>query len=238
SWGKETFERGMQSYYRQWALKHVNEYRFRRAMEQAAGQELDWFFDQWLHTAGYLDYALKGWRQHPTSEGYEVTVEIHRKGPWESPVVVEAVTTSGQPVRTTWEDFRHKTTGTVTLQAPEKVRRIVLDPDDKLMDIDRRNNQSGMLPTTVGFLPLMAYYLPKDRYTLSYWPIVWYNYIDQLTPMLRLERRYGPGFAVPYSDTEMGVGYGLGSGALDWHLEHRWPLFLHDTRITGTLEAF
>ncbi len=106
--GDETFDRGMQSYYRQWALKHVNEYRFRRAMEQAAGQELDWFFDQWLHTAGYLDYALKGWRQRPTSEGYEVTVNINRKGPWEAPVVVEAVTASGQRVRTTWEDFRHR----------------------------------------------------------------------------------------------------------------------------------
>ncbi|MFB0515734.1 MAG: M1 family metallopeptidase, partial [Candidatus Neomarinimicrobiota bacterium] len=236
--GEETFDRAMQSYYRQWALKHVNEYRFRRAMEQASGQELDWFFDQWLHTAGYLDYALKGWKQHPTDEGYEVTVNLLRKGPWEAPVVVEAITATGQRVRTTWDDFRHQTTGTVTLQAPEKVRRIVLDPDDKLMDIDPRNNRSGMLPTSVGFMPLVAYYLPRDRYTLAYWPAVWYNYTDQLTPMVRLNRWYGPGFDTPYSDTEMGLGYGPGSGALDWHLEHRWPLFLYDTRLTGTLEAF
>ena len=33
--GDETFDKGMQSYYREWALKHTNEYRFRRAMEQA-----------------------------------------------------------------------------------------------------------------------------------------------------------------------------------------------------------
>ncbi|MCH7496791.1 MAG: BamA/TamA family outer membrane protein [Candidatus Marinimicrobia bacterium] len=235
--GEADFELGMQNYYRQWALKHPTEFRFRREMELATGRELDWFFDQWLHTSGYLDYALTKWRQRPSSNGgYEVDVTLKRKGNWEAPVVVEVVTRSGQHVRETWTEFRHQTTGTLTLHSPEKVRHVILDPDDMLMDVDRRNNYSGMLPTVVAFKPRLAGYHPRNRYTLSYLPVLRYNTIDQLTPVIRLERRYG--FGSLASTMRLDVGYGLGSGHWDWYFRHAAPVFKHDTRTAYQLEAF
>ena len=50
--GEERFLVGMQLYFSRWALKHVNEARFVKAMEDGCGEELDWFFDQWAHLAG------------------------------------------------------------------------------------------------------------------------------------------------------------------------------------------
>ncbi|MEE9161791.1 MAG: M1 family metallopeptidase, partial [Candidatus Neomarinimicrobiota bacterium] len=74
--GEAVFEAGMQNYYDKWALKHPTEDRFRREMEAASGHELDWFFDQWLHTSGYVDYALKKWRQRPAGDGFQVEVTL------------------------------------------------------------------------------------------------------------------------------------------------------------------
>ena len=49
----------LRTYYDRWALRHVDEAALRRAAEDAAGAPLDWFFDQWLHRTGVVDYALR-----------------------------------------------------------------------------------------------------------------------------------------------------------------------------------
>ena len=232
--GQETFSRGMQAYYDQWKLKHTNEARYRQVMETASGQELDWFFDQWLHTDGYFDVALENWTQTSTGGSYEISVDLALKGPWEMPVVVEAVTASGATVRTTWTDFQHRRTGTVTLSSPERVTGIVLDPDDRLGDVDRRNNRSGMLTHEFGSTRRMSRYTPRDAYVVTYAPGIRYNFRDQLTPVIGLRRSYGRNL----SNTGLEIAVGAGSGKVDYRLTHERPLIMRDTRARLAFESF
>ena len=50
--GSEKFWAGMREYYRRFRDSNASTGDFRQVMEEAAGQELNWFFRQWLYRAG------------------------------------------------------------------------------------------------------------------------------------------------------------------------------------------
>ena len=61
--GDSIFISAMQEYYERWKLKHPNEDRFINAIEDVSNQELDWFFDAWLHTTHHLDYGITSFKK-------------------------------------------------------------------------------------------------------------------------------------------------------------------------------
>jgi hypothetical protein len=63
----------------------------------AAGLDLAWFFDQWLHRPGRPDYRV-GWAASPDSEGtftLHLRVEQRQVGPYRMPVLVRMTMPSG-----------------------------------------------------------------------------------------------------------------------------------------------
>jgi aminopeptidase N len=56
--GDSTFRAFLRRYYDDWALKHVDERAMRSAAELVSGRDLGWFFDQWVHATGLMDYAV------------------------------------------------------------------------------------------------------------------------------------------------------------------------------------
>ena len=73
--GDEAFWTGIQAYY----AEHMNETAttddFRRAMEEASGQDLEPFFDQWLYQGG--NPAVDGWWEYDEAAG-SVTIELRQ----------------------------------------------------------------------------------------------------------------------------------------------------------------
>ena len=71
--GTETFWRGIRDYYRRYMNATASTDDFRQVMEQASGQELTWFFRQWLNRASVP--ALSGfWRYDAAAKEVVVTV--------------------------------------------------------------------------------------------------------------------------------------------------------------------
>ena len=56
--GDEAFWRGMNYYANKFAFKNVETNDFKNALEESSGQNLDWFFDQWLYKAGYPEFGV------------------------------------------------------------------------------------------------------------------------------------------------------------------------------------
>ena len=48
--GDSLFYGSIQHLYKKWKLKHIDEDKIIEALEEYVGEELDWFFDPWLHT--------------------------------------------------------------------------------------------------------------------------------------------------------------------------------------------
>jgi len=84
--GTEVFWRGIQSYYALYRDGNASTSDFRRVMEQVSGQELEWFFDQWLRQGGVPTIAGSwshagetlrlGLRQTQATYGFRLPIEV------------------------------------------------------------------------------------------------------------------------------------------------------------------
>ncbi len=71
--GSDPFRTGIRQYYREHRDRNASSDDLRRAMEEASGQDLRWFFDQWLHRN--LSPALSGsWSYDATAR--QVVIEL------------------------------------------------------------------------------------------------------------------------------------------------------------------
>ena len=129
----DVFRRGLRDYYRNKALEHVTEADLRRSMERASGEDLGWFFDQWFHSTGTLDYAVGNVEQEPADGGWRTRVEVVRKGDIWMPITVRI----GEEERRLEADDEVQVVEITTAERPERVE---LDPGATLIDVDRANN--------------------------------------------------------------------------------------------------
>lgn len=212
--GEERFLKAMQAYYDQWKLKHPNEERFRFVMEKVTGEELDWFFNSWLHEKGFADYTLSGWDRKQLSNGeYEVTATIINKGTMEYPLDVEVELANGKKYRPErWTNFINNWKDNYTFTVPSKPKRITLDPDDWILDIDRRDNSSGLLRHKLSLQLNPAFNSPRDAYKVTIFPsLIWYHPLDGWKPGLMLNRAYGF-----WTHQTLNLSYGIKSQRIFW----------------------
>jgi aminopeptidase N len=121
-------------YYERKKLEHVREEDLRAAMEEASGRDLRWFFQQWIHTTATLDYAVESATTAQTADGqWETVVTVSRAGEAWMPVQLRVGT------ETRMLDSRDRTQ-TVTILTSARPDRVVVDPDNMLIDIDPSNN--------------------------------------------------------------------------------------------------
>jgi hypothetical protein len=131
--GDETFRAALRRYYAQHRLQHVTESDMRAAFNGAAGESLDWFFDQWIHTTGTLDYRIGDVSVSESGGRWTTRVEVIRDGDIRMPVDLQV----GESVhRLTSAEPRQLVTVT-TAARPE---RVTLDPQNILIDVDPANN--------------------------------------------------------------------------------------------------
>jgi aminopeptidase N len=132
--GDAAFRRGLRLYYEKNKLTHVDENDFRSAMEQASGQDLKWFFQQWIHTTHTLDYAVTNVETQQTGPNqWRTRAEITRTGEIWMPVDLKV---GGKVTRIDSRDRVYN----AFVETSEKPGEVVLDPDGILIDIARQNN--------------------------------------------------------------------------------------------------
>ncbi|HEU4557469.1 MAG TPA: M1 family metallopeptidase, partial [Longimicrobium sp.] len=79
--GTATFERVLREYARRYQFKHVTGEDFRRTAEQVSGQQLGWFWDQWIRRTDRLDYSVASAATRQLANGrWSTTVQVRRDG--------------------------------------------------------------------------------------------------------------------------------------------------------------
>jgi hypothetical protein len=86
--GDEAFARFLRDYHARWAFRHVDEVAMRASAERASGRRLGWFFEQWVHDVGTIDYALRDVRWRRVGDGWETTATLVRTGRYRHPMPV------------------------------------------------------------------------------------------------------------------------------------------------------
>ncbi|MDW7682389.1 MAG: M1 family aminopeptidase, partial [bacterium] len=206
------------TYFDRWKFKHVNEQRFKQVCEEVTGMNLDWYFDQWLHRTVNVDYARGKVSKSKQADGsWKTSVAIHRKDQGIMPVEVEVTTVSGQSYLQKW-DGRAKM-GKLIFETDDKPERVVVDPNDIILDRNRLNNGN----ISVQFLPdnpLVSGYKPRDFYVIKYAPKIWYNDVDGVWGGARLRGSYLEKFL----RTEAGLTWGLRTNRIGGNLKFGHPV--------------
>jgi len=136
--GDDAMRRALRDYYQRNKFRHVTESDVKEAFERASGQDLDWFFQQWIQSAGKLDYAVGSARTRRLPNGqWETTVEVRRTGDNFMPVTLQVGSAtrrleSREPVQT------------VTVQTADRPTEVVLDPRNIIIDVNPRNNRAAV----------------------------------------------------------------------------------------------
>jgi aminopeptidase N len=83
--GEENWWKGIRTYVARHKFQVVETDQFRKAMEDASGQDLKWFFDQWLYKAGHPELKIR-WHYEDVDKTVRVKVEQTQKVDEQTPL--------------------------------------------------------------------------------------------------------------------------------------------------------
>jgi hypothetical protein len=140
--GPAIFDDAFREYTRRWAFKHPTADDFYRTMEDASGRRLDYFWRQWFVENTRFDQAIDTLVRQPNGDSVAVVFTNRARGVL--PILARFTFADG-----TKQDFQYPaevwSTNTVYYVRKyafpgKKVAKVEVDPDRRLIDIDRTNN--------------------------------------------------------------------------------------------------
>ena len=160
--GEERLLSGLKAFYEQYRFKHPTGRNFISTIEQSAGTDLNWFFDQAIDGTESMDYtvAAKSYELEPTHTHslFRTEVTVERKGGFVFPVTVEIAFDNGEKIREQWDgNDRWKR---FTYERSAKFVSAEIDPDHKVwLDQSRFNNSDLAKPDKRATRKLTAYWI-------------------------------------------------------------------------------
>lgn len=144
--GPERFDYAFRTYMHRWAFKHPTPYDFFKTMEDAAGEDLGWFWKSWFYTTWTFDATVADVRyveQQPQKGGL-VTLELKGKMALPIEVAITYVDGSTERVKLPVEIWQRGGKWTLRTRSTQLIRSVVIDPDHVLPDINPGNNNWGV----------------------------------------------------------------------------------------------
>ncbi len=140
--GKKRFDYAFRTYIRRWAYKHPAPEDFFRTMNDAAGENLNWFWKGWFVKNWKLDQAVKDVKyvDGDTAKGALITIE--NKDRMVMPAVVQIKQANGKTgeVKLPVEIWEHSGTYTFRYNSTGLIDTVRIDPKEELPDVDLSNN--------------------------------------------------------------------------------------------------
>jgi hypothetical protein len=174
--GDSVFIAFLHDYYEHWALRHVDERAMRASASRVYGQSLDWFFDQWVHGTGLLNYGM-GADTTVCSSRCVTRVRVTKHGELRHPMPVGVHTATG------WHMTRAKVElddQWVDVESDFRPDSIALDPFHHTWDWDWRDNTDEAWVGTI-HAPDVVFDWPflkqenRVRTIVAVAPRVWYS---------------------------------------------------------------
>ncbi|MPR33781.1 M1 family metallopeptidase [Salmonirosea aquatica] len=140
--GKDRFDYAFREYVKRWAFKHPTPYDFFRTMEDAAGEDLGWFWKGWFFENYKLDQSVKdvAYVEQNPQKGALITIE--NLDQLAMPATVEMEEANGNKTRVTLpvEIWQRGGSWTFRTDTQQPLRSVKIDPDNQLPDVKPSNN--------------------------------------------------------------------------------------------------
>ena len=150
--GEERFDFAFRTYIKRWAFKHPTPWDFFHSIDNAAGEDLSWFWNEWFFTTWKVDQAVKGinYNQNDPKQGSFITIENLEE--MALPVTIEIKEENGKTVRINLpaEIWQRGPEWTFAYKSTSKIVIVTIDPDHQLPDVNPENNSFSGLPVPDG----------------------------------------------------------------------------------------
>ncbi|QKJ30115.1 M1 family metallopeptidase [Mucilaginibacter mali] len=140
--GHDRFDYAFHEYIKNWAMKHPTPYDFFRAMNDAAGEDLNWFFKPWFFTTWTIDQAVTSVTHDKRDGANDMRITLVNKEKMAMPVDAKITQGDGKTeiIHLPVNIWQRGGTWTFKYNAPAGIQSIELDPDHQLPDVNRGNN--------------------------------------------------------------------------------------------------
>jgi hypothetical protein len=138
--GPDRFDYAFREYIKRWAFKHPTPWDFFRTMDNASGENLDWFWKSWFVETYKLDQAIKD-VNYDDLKGAVVTLENLDK--MAMPVILGYETVSGikGTMNLPVEIWNNTASFKVKLPVKEALKSVTIDPEKVYPDMNFANNK-------------------------------------------------------------------------------------------------
>lgn len=150
--GQDAFDDAFRTYIQRWAFKHPSPTDFFRTMSDVSGQQLDWFWREFWLENYHFDQAIDTVAVRQQGDTEHVAVVYGNRARGVLPILARFTFSDGST-----EDYRYPALVWSMNSmhyvrhydfAGKRLTRIDLDPDRRLIDIDRGNNTWTAAPTS------------------------------------------------------------------------------------------
>ena len=115
---------------------------FFRTMNDASGEDLNWFWKEWFYTTWNIDQAITEVRYVKNDPTLRALITVENLREMALPVVAKITEENGkvQTVKLPVEIWQHGPKWIFRYNSNPKIKQVLLDPYDRLPDTDRSNN--------------------------------------------------------------------------------------------------
>jgi hypothetical protein len=140
--GADRFDYAFRIYIKRWAYKHPQPDDFFRTINDAAGEDLTWFWKEWFYTTWNIDQAVTDIRYDKSGAASGAVITIENLREMAMPVTVKIMEQNGQTqiIKLPVEIWQRGPKWSFKCNTTSKITRVILDPDNVLPDVDRSNN--------------------------------------------------------------------------------------------------
>ncbi len=163
----------LHQYFDTWKFRHPYPNDLRRTFEAATGEQLGWFFDDWIMTNKRVDFALRRQR----IQGDSIYITIANDGELNIPVSISSKSDTGSVLQTQWLKGLAPRRDTVicfplTSQS-QKLASVEIDAFHNSTDINTNNNSPEPLKVRLG-----GDFRNPEKKRLNFLPILGGNQYD------------------------------------------------------------
>lgn len=140
--GQERFDYAFKQYVKNWAFKHPTPYDFFHTIENAAGEDLSWFWKGWFYNNWKLDQAVKtvAYVDNDASKGALITIENLEKLPMPVEVAITDANGKTETVKLPVEIWQRGGTWKFLYPSTTSLKKVEIDPKHEFPDINPANN--------------------------------------------------------------------------------------------------
>lgn len=140
--GHKRFDYAFRNYIRRWAYKHPEPKDFFRSMNDAAGEDLNWFWKEWFYKTWTLDQAVKDVRYIDQDPSKGALITITNNNRMVMPAKVRVWQSNGKvgTVNLPVEIWQRGGTWTFKYNSTTTIDSVKIDPDKQLPDVKPVNN--------------------------------------------------------------------------------------------------